>query len=301
MAENVTVLKRITQYRRVKKNKRLSRSVGGDILIFFVLAALGFVMILPTVYIVSTAFKPLDELWMYPPTFLVRNPTLGNFGDMMDATQNFRVPFTRYLFNSLFTTGVGTTLHVIVSSMAAYTFAKHKFPGAGIMFSLIVTSLMFSPTVLAMPTFLIYSTLGWSDTYLLYIAPAIAGPLGLFLMKQFIEQMVPDAVLEAARIDGCSEFRMLFRIVMPMVKPATLTLVIFTMQSLWYMIGNKLIFSESLKTLNYALDQIMRGGAGRAGAGAAAALIIILVPITIFIGAQSNVMTTMASAGVKGE
>jgi len=299
MAGATTKKIRRFRFRRVKANKRLSRSYGGDAFIFIFLAALGFVMFLPTVYIISSAFKPMEELWMFPPRFLVQNPTVQNFSAMMDATANFRVPFIRYLFNSLFVTAAGTFGHVIISSMCAYAFAKNVFPGSKAMFNMIVTSLMFNMVVTAIPTFIIFTVFGWADTYLLYIVPALAGSLGLFLMKQFIEQAVSDAILEAARIDGCNEFRILFQIVMPMVKPAVMTLVIFTVQGLWYMSGNKLIFSESMKTINYAFNAIAGGGLARAGAAAAAGLVIMLVPVIIFIAAQNNVMETMASAGVK--
>ena len=285
--------------RKSVKSARLNRSYGGDAFINILLFALGSVMILPMVYAVSSALKPLDELWIFPPRFFVHNPTFRNFRDLLNAMTVFRVPFTRYIFNTFFITAAGTFGHVIVSSMCAYAFAKHKFPGSRIMFALVVTALMFNSMVTLIPSFLIMSWLRWINTYFAYIVPAFAAPLGLFLMKQFMEQMVPDAMLEAARIDGYGEFRILFKIVMPMVKPAWLTLTIFSVQALWNTGGTRLVYAEELKTLNYALSQIVLGGVARAGVGAAAGVVMMLVPILVFVFTQSNIITTMAMAGMK--
>ena len=283
----------------IPKNQRLNRSWGGDAFIYTLLFFLGSVMILPMVYSVSNALKPLNELWIFPPRFFVQNPTIKNFRDLLNVMTAFRVPFTRYLFNTFFITAAGTFGHIIISSMCAYAFAKHKFPGSRIMFTLVVTALMFNSMVTIIPSFLIMSWLRWVNTYLAYIVPAFAAPLGLFLMKQFMEQMIPDSLLEAARIDGYGEFSILFRIVMPMVKPAWLTLTIFSVQVLWNTGGTRMVFTEELKTLNYALSQIVLGGVARAGVGAAAGVIMMLVPITVFIFTQSNIITTMSLAGMK--
>ena len=281
------------------KEVRLSRSYGGDVFINSLLFALGVIMILPMVFAISNSLKPLDELWIFPPRFFVYNPTLGNYRDLFNAMTEFRVPFTRYLFNTVLVTVVGTTGHVLISSMCAYAFAKHTFPGSKIMFTLVVTALMFNSMVTVIPSFLIVSWLGWIDTYLPYIVPAFAAPLGLFLMKQFMEQMVPDSLLEAARIDGYGEFKILFKIVMPLVKPAWLTLTIFSVQALWNTGGTHMVYTEELKTLNFALSQILLGGVARAGVGAAAGVVMMIVPITVFIITQSNIITTMSMAGMK--
>ena len=165
-------------------------------------------------------------------------------------------------------------------------------------FWLIVTALMFSAHVTAIPNYLVMSGLGWLDNYLSLIVPAIAKPMGLFLMKQFMEQ-VPDSLIEAARIDGASEFAIFTRIVMPSVKPAWLTLIIFSFQDLWNLQGSNYIYSENLKTLPYALSQISAAGISRAGATAAVAVIMMIIPITIFIFCQSNIIETMVSSGIK--
>src|SRR4029453_12116742 len=209
-------------------------------------------MILPLVYAISNSIKPLEEIWFFPPRFLVNNPTLDNFRDLLAVMSDSWVPFSRYIFNTVFITAVGTAGHVVIASLCAYVLSKHKFPGKGIMFSTVVLSLMFSGVVTQIPNFIIISSLGWIDSYQAIIVPAFASSLGLYLMKQFMDQMIPDAILESARIDGASEWKIFWTIVMPMVKPAWLTLIIFSMQGLWGIGANHFIQSEELKTLNYA-------------------------------------------------
>jgi ABC-type glycerol-3-phosphate transport system permease component len=284
---------------KIKFRRSFNRSYGGDIAIGAVLLIVCVIMALPLIYAISSSLKPLEEIWMFPPRFLVENPTLKNFTQLFDIMSGFRVPFTRYLFNTVFITVAGTAGHVLLASMCAYAFSKHKFYGRKVMFNLVVIALMFNSVVTSIPSFLIMSKLRWIDTYLSYIVPAFASALGLYLMKQFMEQMIPDTLLEAARIDGCNEFRVFFSIVMPIVKPATITLTILSVQSMWNTGQSRYIFDEKLKTLNYALSQILAGGIARAGVGAAASVIMMAVPILVFVIAQSNVLETMATSGMK--
>ncbi len=259
---------------------------------------MGTFMALPLVLAISNSLKPLEELFIFPPRFFVRNPTLSNFHDVFVLMSQSWVPFSRYIFNTVFITVVGTVGHLAVASLCAYALAKHRFPGRNLIFWIIVTALMFSSQVTAIPNYLIMSKIGWLDSYTALIAPAIAKPLGLFLMKQFMEQM-PDSLLEAARIDGAKEFTVFWKIAMPQVKPAWLTLIIFCFQDLWNLQGANYIFSEQLKTLPYALSQISAAGISRSGATAAVAVIMMIVPISIFIVSQSNIIETMASSGIK--
>ncbi|HZK34171.1 MAG TPA: carbohydrate ABC transporter permease [Bacillota bacterium] len=280
------------------KTKRLNRTPGGDILNIVVIGIFGVFMVLPLVYAVMQAFKPLDEIFIFPPRFFVRNPTLDNFTDLFILMSQSWVPFTRYVFNTVFITVVGTVGHVVIASMAAFVLEKHKFPGSKVFFRLVVTSLMFAAAVTAIPNYLIMSRIGFLDSYLALIVPAFGYSLGLFLMKQFMET-IPNSLLESARIDGAGEFRTFWQIAMPMVKPAWLTLVIFSFQILWGELGSTFIYSEELKTLPYALNQILLGGFARAGAGAAATLLIMIVPIVLFMVAQGNIIQTMATSGIK--
>lgn len=279
--------------------KRLNRSLAGDIWIGIFLFTFGAFMALPMIYAICTAFKPADELWVYPPRFFVKNPTWKNFKDLFRILDDSVVPFARYLANTVFVAVVGTGGHVILSSMCAYALCKFKFKGKKFIFNLVVLSLMFNTEVTAIPNFLIMSKLGWIDSLKSLVIPAFGSSLGLYLMKQFMEQMVPDSVLEAARIDGASEFRIFFRIVMPMVRPAWLTLIIFSFQGLWNVADTTYIYREDLKPLNYALNQVLSGGVTRVGAAAAAAVLMMLVPILLFVFTQSKIVETLATSGMK--
>lgn len=281
-----------------RKRARQNHSAAGNFLNMFILLLLGAFMVLPLVLAISNALKPMEELFIFPPRFFVRNPTLNNFHDVFVLMAQSWVPFTRYIFNTAFITIAGVSGHLLIASLCAYALAKHKFPGRNLVFGIIVTSLMFAGQVTAIPNYLIMSGIGWLDTYFALVIPALAKPLGLFLMKQFMEQ-IPDSLIEAARIDGASEFTTFIKIAMPQVKPAWLTLIIFSFQDLWNMQGSNYIYSEELKTLPYALSQISAGGISRAGATAAVAVIMMIVPITIFIISQSNIIETMASSGIK--
>ena len=277
----------------------LNRSAGGDAGITVMLVLLGAFMFLPMVYAIMQALKPLDELWIFPPRFYVVNPTLKNFGDLFRLMSTSWVPFSRYIFNTIMISVVGTTGNLILSSLAAYALAKIKFPGREFFFQTIVLSLMFNSTVTGICNFIVMTALGWVDTYLAIIIPTFASTLGLYLMKQFMESSVSDAVLESARLDGASEFRTFLTIAMPMVKPAWLTLIVYSFQGLWNSGTSIYIYSEELKTFNYAISQILAGGIVRAGAGAASTVVMMIVPITVFVITQSNIIETMGSSGMK--
>ena len=277
----------------------LNRSAGGDTGITIMLTALGLFMFVPMYYVVIQSLKPLDELFMFPPRFYVIKPTLENFGDLFTLMGDSWVPFSRYIFNTVFITICGTLGNLIFASMAAYSLAKLRFPGRNAIFQLIVTSLMFHSTVNAVTHFIILSSFGWIDTYLSVIIPSMATTMGLYLMKQFMESSVPDTVLESARLDGASEFRTYLTIAMPMVEPAWLTLMIECFKSLWNSGSSIYIHSEELKTFNYAIQQIISGGIARSGAGAASTVVMMAVPITVFVLNQSQIIETMGSSGMK--
>jgi ABC-type glycerol-3-phosphate transport system permease component len=277
----------------------LNRSAGGDAGITFMLSILGVIMFFPMYYVVIQSLKPLDELFMFPPRFYVINPTFDNFTDLFTLMSDSWVPFSRYIFNTVFITICGTCGNLVLASMAAYSLAKLRFPGRNAIFQMIVMSLMFHSTVNQVTHFIILSAFGWVDTYLSIIVPSMAGTMGLYLMKQFMESSVPDTVLESARLDGASEFRTFLIIAMPMVKPAWLTLMIESFKGLWNSGASIYIHSEELKTFNYAINQIITGGIARSGAGAAAIVIMMIVPIAVFVLNQSQIIETMGSSGMK--
>ena len=255
-------------------------------------------MILPFVYAILQSFKPLEEIFLFPPRFFVRRPTLDNFYQLFRLTNSLWVPFSRYVMNSGFVTVFGTTLHVIVASMAAFPLAKFRFPGRNLIFYLVTLALLFTPEVTAIPQYIIMARMGMINTIWALLLPPIVMPLGLFLMRQFM-LTVPDSLVDAGTIDGAAKFRIYWRIIMPAVKPAWLTLVIFSFQELWNREGLALIYDESLKLLPSALRQIGAGGVGRSGVAAAAAVILLIPPLVTFLVVQSNVIETMTHSGIK--
>lgn len=282
---------------RIFKSKT-GRSFWGDLINFLFLALLGIIMLIPVIFSVSNAFKPLDELFVFPPRFFVRNPTLDNFTILPSLFSDSLVPLSRYMLNTVFITVVGTAGSIIIASMAAYVLEKKKFKARDMIFNIIVNTLLFTPTVTAIPNFLIMSKLGFINSYAAILIPVIGSSLNVFLMKQFMVG-IPNTILEAARIDGSGEQRIFWSIVMPSVKPAWMTLIIFSIQNLWGVTGGNYIYSEELKTLPYALSQVMSAGLVRAGASAAIATLMMIVPICVFIVTQSNIMETMMSSGIK--
>lgn len=268
------------------------------LVLLFIIAGACF-SVLPLIYAISNAFKPLDELFIWPPRFFVRNPTLDNYIDLLVLMADSWIPFSRYVLNTVLISVTGTAGHVVLASMAAYALSKHKFPGGNLFFSLVVLSLMFARQVTAIPNYLIVSYLGWVDTYLAIILPAWAMSLGLFLMKQFMDAMIHDSLLEAARIEGANEWALFWHVVMPNVRPGWLTLIILSFQGLWNETGGQFIYSEQLKTLPYALNQIIAGGIARAGVGAAVGVILMSVPVLVFVINQSRVIETMGASGIK--
>ena len=288
-------------YRKMKRQsgkKKLNRSTAGNAVLFILMGICGVFMVLPLVMILNNAVKPLDELYQYPPRIFVRNPTLNNFTDLYVLLNESWVPFSRYILNTIIITVGGMTGHVIIASMAAYPLAKNHFPGKKILFSVVVLSMMFSWTVTQIPQYLIISWLGINNTYAALVLPAWSFGMGLYLMKQFMEQL-PDSLMESARLQGANEWQIFWRIVMPNVKPAWLTLAIFQFQQMWGNTGSMFLRSEELKPLQYALQQITSGGVSRAGAGAAVTFIIAAVPIIFFLICQSSIMETMTTSGMK--
>lgn len=287
------------QYFKDRKKVRLSRSFGGTFAIFMFLVIIGVFMALPIVYSIVQSIKPLEEIFAYPPKFFVKNPTFDNYVQVYQLCQNLWVPLSRYVFNSLFISVLGTVVYVFIASMAAFPLSKHNFPGKVIISLVIVWALLFRPEVTGVAQYIIISKLNMINTYWSMLLPPLAGTFGVFLMMQFMETAIPDSLLEAARIDGAKEYRIFFSIAMPAVKPAWLTLVIFTFQSFWNATGVSYIYDESLKTLPSVLTNISSGGLARSGASSAVAVILLVPPIIIFIISQSSMTETMAHTGLK--
>jgi putative chitobiose transport system permease protein len=286
--------------RRFTGSRKVNRSLGGNIALMSFLLLISLFMALPVIYVLTSAFKPLNELFLWPPPLFPRHPTLDNFVTMYQIIQNSLVPATRYIFNSVFVAGVGTSVYILIASMCAYPLAKHTFKLKAPYISLLVWALLFRPEVMSMPQYIIISTLKMADTYFALILPALSGTLGVFMMLQFMST-VPDVMLEAAKIDGASEFRVYWEIVMPQVRPAWLTLLIFTFQGFWSAsgVGINYIYSETMKMLPSLLSQITSAGFARAGAGATVALIMLIPPVAVYLYCQASVVETMSHVGIK--
>lgn len=282
-----------------KVGAKAYRSIGGNIGTFIFLLIIALFMLLPLVFVVSSAFKPLSELFIFPPKLFPMNPTLDNFKDLSSLLGDSWLPFSRYVFNSLAVTVIGTFGNIIFSSMAAYVLSKHDFPGKNILFQTVVLSLLFSTVVTGIPNYIIITKLHMINTVWALILPLLPSSLGLFLMKQFMDQMIPYTLLEAARLDGAGENRIFFSICLPLVKPAIMTLLIYSFQGIWNSTGGSYIFDEKLKTLPTALNNIITSGISRTGVSSAVSLLLILPPIAVFLFAQSNVLQTMATSGMK--
>lgn len=282
------------RYRKV----RLSRSVSGNIFLFIVLILFGSFSAYPLIFTITNSLKGLDEIFIFPPKLFPRNITFSNFIDLFNLIGNTQIPISRYFMNTLVITLFGTIGHVFLASLCAYPLAKHHFPGRNLINQMIVYSLMFSAVVTQIPTYMIISWFGLIDTQWGIIIPAWGFTLGLFLMRQFMVT-VPNELLEAAKIDGANEYQTFFRIVMPLVKPAWLTLIILLFQQLWGTDGGNYIFTENLKPLSYALRQIVAGGIARTGTAAAVTVIMLIVPLTVFIINQTKMLDTMAHSGLK--
>ncbi len=294
----LSILK-IIRRQKNKKKVRLSRSKMGDIFLFLFLLMFGLFSAWPLVFNINQAFKPLNEIFLFPPKLFVKHPTFNNFIDLFNTMNSSWVPFTRYFFNTILITVAGTFGHVLIASMAAYPVAKYKFPGRNFIFSTIVLSLMFVPTVTAISNYIILGKLHMIDTYWAIILPACAYSLGFYLMKQFME-IVPYELMESAKLDGANEFTIYWKVVMPLVKPAWLTLIILLFQSLWTNDGGMFIYSEQLKPVSYALNQLVTASvASLQGEVAAITFIMMIVPISIFIITRSQIIETMAHSGMK--
>ncbi len=309
-AETTSVVRRIHRRRRAHK---ISRSRGGNFLMFLFLAAIGVVMALPLVYAVSNAVKPLEEFYLFPPRFFAIHPTVGNFLDLFELATSSWVPFSRYLFNSVFVSVVTTALYVLISGMCAYVLSKHAFFGKKTLNQIIVISMLFNSTIMTIPQYVILSELGMIDTFLVIIVPTLGSTMGVFLLKQTMDTF-PDSILESARLEGCNEMQLCWRIVMPSIKPGWITVIIFIFQSVWNNTASTMIFTESNKVLPTMLTQLASGvmatgtiatgtasasAVARAGVSSAATLFVMIPPIVVFVLSQSQVLETMASSGIK--
>lgn len=306
-AENAAALealrkRREKEHRKMEKskgtNKRVGKSWTNDIGIFILLTFLGLFMIAPIYIAIITSIKPVQEIFIMPPKLYAINPTGDNFRDLFQVANNSWVPFSRNVLNSLYVTVAATVLHVIFACMASFILAKCRFPGVKLINKTVVIALLFNSQVTYIMQYIVMAKLGMINTYSALILPIVASSMGLYLMINSVGT-IPDAMIEAAKVDGAGLFRICWQVVMPNMKPAIMTIIIFQFQAAWNSTGGNLVYDEALKTIPTVVQQIAAAGIARQGAIAASAVVLMIPPLAVFIAAQSNVMETMAHAGMK--
>lgn len=282
-----------------RPTRRVSRSAAGNATVIIFLLIFGMFMILPLYYMVVSALKPTSELFYFPPKFYVIKPTLRNFLSLIKLQAQSDVPFERYLFNSVFVTVISTVGYVLLASMAAYALSKHKFPLKNTITKSVVFAILFRPEVTSVPLYILMVKAHIIDNYWALILPAMSGSFGVFLLQQFLDN-VPNAMIEAARIDGASEFVIYRKLIMPMLKPAWMTVVIFTFISIWNTTAAQFIYSEDMKMLPAMLSSLSTAGVTRTGVAAAVGVLMMFPSVVIFLLSQNSIVETMAHSGLKG-
>ncbi|HQO05532.1 MAG TPA: carbohydrate ABC transporter permease [Fervidobacterium sp.] len=270
---------------------------------YIILIPLAIFMILPIIFIFSHSLKPLDELFAFPPTFFPQKPTFENFRNLFTTTTKNGIPISRYIFNSVVVTVAVMFFNILISTMAAFALSKMKFKMKNIIFEINTIALMFVSTTVTIPRYLLISKLHIVNTYFAHILPLISMPVGVFLIKQFLDQ-VPDSLIEAAKVDGASSFYIYRKIVLPLIRPAIATVAILSFQVVWNNIETSSLYvnDETLRTFAFYMSTLTSNiGNNVAGQGmaAAATLIMFLPNLIMFIVLQSNVMNTMAYSGIK--
>ncbi len=269
---------------------------------YIILLPFAVFMVLPIIYIFTTAFKPADELFKFPPSFFVKNPTWDNYKALFELMAGSSVPASRYLFNSVIVTVLTVIISIFLAVSAGYVLSKKNFKGRNVLFEINTLALMFVPIAVSIPRFIIIVNLGLVDRFIANILPIIAMPIGVFLLKQFVDQ-IPDPLIEAAKMDGAGEWTILFKVIIPMVRPALATVAILSFQSAWGNVEASTLYlnNESLKTFAYYITTFSSSSSSTVTQGitAASALIMFLPNLIIFICMQSKVMDTMAHSGIK--
>ncbi|HBG33339.1 MAG: ABC transporter permease [Tenericutes bacterium GWC2_39_45] len=293
-------MKKIKNFSPIKINPK--KFTMAQVPFLMMVAPVAVFMLMPLLYIFNHAFKPFDELIEYPPKFFVRRPTLENLFELFETATTTGIPVSRYLFNSIVITALVVFLSIFLSTITGYALSKLKFHIKGAISQINTLAMMFVGTAVIIPRYIIIEQMGLVDNFLVHIVPVIAIPVGLFLVKQFIDQ-IPNELLDAAKIDGANSFQIYWKIVLPLIKPAIATIAILSFQAVWNNadISATYINSDSLKTFAYYMQTLSSSSNVVAGAGmsAVASLIMFLPNLIIFIILQNKVMNTMVHSGIK--
>ena len=293
-------LRKVWPFRRRSKLFRMSKFEKGVALF---LTAFSLFMFLPIIYIFNHALKPYHELFLFPPTIWAREPSLANFAELLFVTQGTSIPISRYIFNSVVVAILCVIVMTIVSALCAYPLSKHKFPGHKLVFGTIMLCLLFAPETVQIPRYLVAANIGIMNNYAGHVIPLVAMPVGVFLMKQFIDQ-VPNELIESARMDGAREWTVFLRVVVPICMPAVATIAMISFNDAWGNQETSVLYmqDEEMKTLPYYITTLtanMANNVARQGAAAAAAMLLFVPNLIIFLFFQSKVIATMAHSGIK--
>ncbi len=270
---------------------------------YLLLGAIALLMLLPLLWLFSTSLKsPAENIFQYPPQFIPQQPTLENFAKVWIDFGN-RVSFLRYLWNSTFVAGLTVALNLLFCSLAAYPLARLKFRGREVIFSLTVATIMIPFQIVMIPLYVLMVQLGLKGSYLGLILPALASAFGIFLMRQAFLG-VPKELEEAARIDGCTELGIWWHVMIPAVRPALVTLAIFTFigswsDFLWPLIILDVSNPQSL-TLPIGVSLLADGRSLDWRLISAASVLSVLPVLLFFLALQRYVVPTDAGSGVKG-
>jgi len=272
----------------------LSRGIRGS-LVLLALAAGAVLMLGPFVWMVLSSFKPVGEITRFPPTLFPEDPTLENYIEVFR-----RAPMGRYYANSIYISTVTTVSVVFTSTIAGYTFAKHRFPGRDLLFLMILSTMMLPPATRIIPHFMIMNALGWVDTYQGLIAPTMVSAFGIFLARQF-SYSIPDEMLDSGRIDGCSEFRLYFSLVLPTIRPAIATLVIFEFMNVWNALLWPVVIvnSPELRPLPLGVAMFSDEFTTFFGLTMAASALVIAPVVIVFLIFQRQFIQGIALTGMK--
>jgi len=277
--------------RGVRQRDRVAKAVLYAVLVIGLLVVVG-----PFIWMALSSFKPEGEIRSVPPTWLPETWTLDNFRDLFS-----RLDFPLFFFNSALVAVVVTAGNLLFCSLVGYALAKLRYPGKKVLFLAVLGMLMVPGMVTFVPQFVLVSNMGLTNSYAGLILPFLVGPFGVFLMRQFL-QSIPDDLIEAARVDGAGEFRIFFRIVLPLCRPALATLGILTFLASWNNFLWPLVVAstEDKYTLPVALA-LYSIGQNRTDFGLllAGAVVVVLPVLIVFLLLQRHFMRGIATTGLK--
>lgn len=268
----------------------------GRILAYVLVTLGGIFMVIPFAWMASTAFKSGGSAFEYPPTWIPQPFTLENFKEVWTV-----VNFSRYFANSLFVAVAITLGEVLTSALAAYAFARLRFPGRDTIFLLYLATLMIPGQVTIIPNFILMRYLGWINTYQGLIIPAAFTAFGTFLLRQYFLS-IPRELEEAARVDGASYFEVWWRIIMPLSMPAVATLAVFSFMGAWnsFLWPFIMVSTSNMRTLTVALRSLQSEYGTEWGMMMAGSLIAMLPMLVIFLFAQRYFVRGIAMSGFGG-